>query len=64
MSNDPEQAFARKILEQIVAAGGDGAELQELAAETGRNAEEVEDMVERLQAKGYLLQTSRWGTEH
>jgi hypothetical protein len=54
MSDDPEQAFARKLLTLIVAAGDDGMELQELVAATGRSVEEVKDMLQRLQAGGYL----------
>jgi hypothetical protein len=54
MSDDHEQAFARKLLTLIVAAGDNGMELQELVAETDRSVAEIEDMLERLRAAGYL----------
>jgi hypothetical protein len=54
MNDDPEQAFARKLLTLIAAAGDNGKELQELVAETGRSVEEVEDMLQRLEAGGCL----------
>jgi hypothetical protein len=52
--DDPEQPFGRQLLTLIVAAGDHGMGLQELMAETGRGEEEIEDMLERLRAAGYL----------
>jgi chromosome segregation and condensation protein ScpB len=54
MNNRNDEAFARKILELIVAAGDDGVERQELVAATGASMERVEDMLKRLRAGGYL----------
>jgi hypothetical protein len=52
MGNRDDEAFTRKNLELIVAAGDGGMERQELVAATGASIERVEDMLERLRAGG------------
>jgi hypothetical protein len=53
---DADEHFARKILELIVAGN---VEIQDLAAATGASIEQVEEMVERLQAAGFLQRRTK-----
>jgi hypothetical protein len=57
--DNPEQAFARQLLKLIAATGNDGMEMWELVARTGRSAEDIEDMLQRLRDAGYTRQATR-----
>jgi hypothetical protein len=63
MSNRDNEAFARKILELIVAGGDDGVERQELVAATGASTERVEDTLKDLLALGYIG-APQWRAKH
>jgi hypothetical protein len=58
-----DQAFARKILALIVAAGANGMERQELVAVTGEPLERIEETLDWLRAVG-LLQPVRRESMH
>jgi hypothetical protein len=58
IANAKQQAFGRQLLKLIAETGNDGMEMQELVVATGRSAEDIEDMLQRLRDAGYTRQRS------